>query len=214
MVAIERGTGEIYHNEAQRGHAAPISAVMNPSPKPAEPDEATVESIEVHFAVDLRAHLQLPNRLSRYWVFLWLDEMTSKVRQAEVPGPAQGSSAPSSGSVIAYRPVVGAPTAPPKEIVLRESGGRFDGEIGRELLVESARKYLSLLALDYRSRACAGRSFELPAGLPQGRNLSFQLLRSELFTGPGWLDSADTPRSVFVVAAMGEALSRVLVITA
>jgi hypothetical protein len=215
IVAIESTTGEVFHNEAQRGHAAPISAVMNPAPTPPGPDEATVESIEVHFAVDLRAHLQLPNRLSRYWVFLWLDEMTSKVHQAEVPGPAQSKVAPSAGSVIGCRPVVGAPTVPPKGIALRESGGRFDGQIGSELLVESlGRKCLSLFALDYRSRACTGRSFELPAEVPQGRNLSFHLLRSELFAGPGWLDSADTPRSVFVVAAMGGVLSRVLVLTA
>lgn len=216
IVAIDNETGEVYHNEGQRGHAAPISAVMNPAPKPPKPGEATVDSMEVHFAIDLRAHLRLPNWAARYSVFLWLDEMTSKVRQAELPGPSQDNARPSASSAaIVCKPAVGTPTVAPKEIMLRESGGRFDGEIGGELLMQSpARKFLSLLALDYRSRACNGRSFELPAGLPQGRNLSFRLLRSELFAGPGWLDAPDLPRRVFALAAVGGVLSRVLVLTA
>lgn len=215
IVAIDAGTGEVYHNEGQRGHSAPISAVMDHAPKPPKPGQATVDSIEVHFAIDLRAHLQLPNRASHYSVFLWLDDMTSKVRPVVLPGPAYDNAPASAGApTIACKPVV-TPAVAPKEISLRESSGRLDGEIGGELLTQSpARKYLSLLALDYRSRFFSARSFELPSGLPPGRNLSFQLLRSELFSGPGWLDAPDLPRNVFVLAALGGVLSRVLVITA
>jgi hypothetical protein len=214
IVAVDTRTGEIYHNGAERGHSAPISAVMHPAPQPPKLGQATVDSIELYFAVDLRAQLQLPSWSSQYSLFLWLDEMTSAARQIELPGPPPDN-IPSSAtaSTIAYSLMMGPPTTAPTEIALRESGGRLAGEIGSDLLSQSAR-YLSLVALDYRSRAFTGRSFELPAGYPQGSNVSFQLVCSELFAGPGWLDAPRGPRSVFVLAALGGALSRVLVLTA
>ncbi len=218
IIAIDLGTGEVYHNEGQRGHAAPISAVMNPDPEPPKPGAAVVDSIEIYFALDLRAHLRLPARSALYSVFLWLDELTSAVRQVQLPGPNEKVAQVSANSnAIAFSPVIGKPTAEPEEIVLRESGGIFKGEIGSAVLskIPSGRPtHLNLLALDYRSRTFNSVTVGLPLANGATSGLSFQFPRSTLFVGPGWLDASQGVRKVFVLAALGAVLSPVRVLTA
>lgn len=212
IVAVDLSTGEIFHNRGERGHAAPISAVMHPDPSPPKPGAARIDSIEIYFAIDLRAHLNLPSRSAFYSVFLWLDEMTSVVQTVQVPGSVEnnaGNAGPS--NAVRFVPVTGKPAGPPNGIILQESAGLFRGEIGAVALSKpapSGRKYLALFALDYRSREFASLSAEVNPGSP---GVAFQFSRPNLFNGPGWLDAPSGSRKVFVVAACGEVLSPVLI---
>jgi hypothetical protein len=219
IVAIDACTGRVYHRRAERNDAVPLPLVMKPQPPPPDPEEAAIESIDAYFAVDLRAHLALPAEGAAYTVFLWLDEMTSGALRILVPG-SQAETPPQ--PVVAlpgfhFRRILGAPQAQGAEIVLQRAAGesRVYGAAGPALLgplPEGTTDYLSVLGLDFRSRLLRGHRYPVPETARAARDLAFDFDLNFLFGGPGWLDSPDAPRRGFVVACLGESLSRVLVV--
>jgi len=219
VVAIGSGSGRVYHHRAERNDAVPLPLVMTPQPPPADPEEAEVESIDAYFGVDLRAHLSLPAEAAAYTVFVWLDEMTSGALRVAVPGgqaetPPQPVVAPPG---FHFRRILGAPQAQGAEIVLQRAAGetRVYGAAGPALLgplPEGTTDYLTVLGLDFRSRLLWGHSYPVPEAARAARDVAFDFDLNYLSGGPGWLDSTEPPRRGFVVACLGEALSRVLVV--
>jgi hypothetical protein len=190
IVAIELDTGRVYHAPAERPGAVPLALVMDPDRRPRR-GEAAVEDIETHFNADLCAHLSLPPNQATYAVFLWLDELTSPVRLAQLPGP-QGQVAPPPKAADARIVLtLAAPTTQPGRI-------RIQGAAGPAVL--------TVLALDYRSRALKWRSVPLPKRALQSGESALDLALNGLLAAPG------SPQRTFVVANAGQALSNVLVV--
>lgn len=185
IVAVEWNTGHVYHAPAERPGAAPLAAVMK-DPDQTPPGEAAVEGIQSHFNVDLRAHLGLPEVAANYAVFLWLDEMTSPVRLAQVP-PPQGRA-------------VAAPRRTPASIMVSSAGAR-PGWL--KIQAGAGLPALSLLAMGYRSRELQWRRVRVPSVAGPG---GFQLDISDLL-GPAGAES-----KVLVVACGGGTVSNVLVV--
>lgn len=192
IVAVELDSGRVYHAPAERADAVPLAAVMNPDGRPRR-GEAAVEEIETHFNADLRAHLGLPPNQANYVVFLWLDELTSPVRLAQLPGP-QGQVGPAARAAEARITVaIGRPKAQPGLIRIQTTGA-------------AGQSRLTVLALDYRSRVLKWRS--VPPSQPAlGRgegDFDFDL--------EGLLAGLGGPQRTFVVASAGQTLSNVLVV--
>jgi len=191
IVAIELGSGRLYHAVAERAGAVPLAAAMRADPRP-QRGEATVEDLETHFNVDLRAHLGLPANAANYAVFVWLDEMTSPLRLARLPGP-QGQVAPEPRSAeIRITLVQAPPRTKPAAIRVRATG---------------ALDPILVLALDYRSRALKWRRVPEPKQAPAGGEGGFDLDLSDLLAAGGGR------QKTFVVASAGLALSNVLVLS-
>ena len=146
IVAIDWQSGQVYHAAAERPGAVPLSMVMK-DPEPPAPGEASIEAIETHFNLDLRGHLGLPAQPANYAVFLWLDQMTSPVRVAQLPGPDKRVQPlpKKAGTRVA---VSGAAPGKPSNRVRIQAPGAPAGVI--------------VLTLGYRSRELKWRRVTLP----------------------------------------------------
>jgi hypothetical protein len=221
IVAIETRTGRVYHHRAERDDNVPLAFVMEPEPPPPAPEEAAIEAMEGHFTVDLRTQLMLPPEAGTYTVFLWLDEMTSGALAVPMPGaPAAPAAAPPTLPLAGLRFLRSAhtPQAPAGGIVLhRPAGdGQVFGAADPALLSppppEGVEEHLTVLGLDFRSRALYWRSFAVPEAVRTNRDLAFEFYPALLAQGPGWMDAPDPPRRAFLVACFRQAVSRVLVL--
>jgi hypothetical protein len=191
VVAIELESGRVYHAVAERAGAVPLAAAMR-ADTPPQRGEATLEDIETHFNADLRAHLGLPMNPANYAVFLWLDEMTSPLRLARLPGP-QGQVAPETRAAGARITLVQpAPRTKPAAIRVQAAGA-----------VDS----ILVLALDYRSRALKWQRVPEPKQAPAGGKGGIELDLSDLLAAGG------RRQKTFIVASAGQALSNVLVLS-
>lgn len=201
VIAIDVDTGKSYHAAAESVDAVPLRDVMNPYPGPPPKGVARVQDAEDWFNVDLRAQLGLPSRAGVYNVFLWLDDLTSRVVGASVPGKASSSleAHTSPESVVVH-------WAPPSEKVSGHgisltfgADRRLYGVASRGALTGA--RFLTLFALNYRSRELAARSVVLPRDFAGGFDLDPKSLSGELAAGEG---------KVFLLAEIGGVLSNVL----
>ena len=85
IVAVDLRTGEMFENSAEPRNAVPLSKILNPDPQ-AGSSATGNEQVESYFNVDLRVQLGMPAHAARYAVFAWLDDLTSPVRIAQMPG--------------------------------------------------------------------------------------------------------------------------------
>jgi len=203
IVAVDAGSGVVYHNHAERADAVPLAAVMNPAPQRPAGGVAAIQEMETYFNVDLREQLGLPAHQARYAVFLWLDELTSPVQLVDWPDASSG--------VTNFRKTEGTRKAAGSGIVLRLASARqgSPGEIRvygavSPALLSTPALSLTILALDYRSRNLKWRSVPLP--------------RETLATGQGAFDFGvlglfgEPLGKMFVIASLRQGLSNVLVI--
>lgn len=200
IVAIDLRTGDIYVNNAEPRDLPPLSNVMKPGAQP--PPGA--EPADSYFNVDLRAQLRLPPHSARYAVFLWLDEMVSPVRVAQLPGPVLDSNPaiettdPERAGILFGR-AAESPTAA-KGIALRSSGQRIYVDVASD----ARQGKLNVLALDFRSRVTRWLSFALPR-----RQGTFSFDPSML---GGRTPDASGPEKAFFVVSIGKSLSEVLTV--
>lgn len=223
IVAIDTGSGVVYHNHAERAGAAPLAAVMNPAPQAPARGEAAIEEMKTYFNVDLRAQLGLPVHRGRYAVFLWLDEITSSVQLLDLPGlPAEAAArqAPDASTpAIDFRKTEWTPKAAGSGIVLRLASARqrpqgqlrVYGAVSPALLSASPLS-LTVLALDYRSRSLKWRCVPLSRQARATREGAFDFDLAGILGESPWRDAATAPQKMFVTASLGRALSNVLVI--
>lgn len=224
IVAIDTRNGRVYEGQPERDDAVPLAVVMNAQPAPPRPGVARIEAMETYFAVDLRRQLKLPATAASYVVFLWLDEMTSAVRIVQLPGPegALPPVLPSAGVTdedFRFRRTEGTPPAAGVEIVLQQRAVapgviRIYGAAAPALLAAApqppATEYLTVMALDYRSRALDWWSYQVPEQARLEGDLAFDFDLLTLLGGPGWLAATQPPRKAFVLTSARGALSRVL----
>ena len=161
-----------------------------------------MQDAEAWFNLDLRSHLGLPARSGIYNVFLWLDELTSRPARAIVPGTAASSpERPALAESGAVR--WGAPrsSAVPGRGISIAFGAdrRLHGAASSEVLTGA--RFLTVIALDFRTRTFTPCSFALPEGAGGGFDLDLKWLPG----GP-----AASPGKVFLVAVIGATLSNVL----
>jgi len=223
MVAIDAEGGGVYHSHAERGDAVPLAAVMNPAPRPPASGVAAIQEVETYFNVDLRAQLGLPAHRGRYAVFLWLDEITSPVRMADLPSvPPEATARPApdaSSGAIDFRKTEWTPKAAGTGIVLRLASPRqrrpgqlrVYGAVSPALLSGSPLT-LTVLALDYRSRSLKWRCVPVPRQARATREGAFDFDLAGILGESPWRDAAEAPQKMFVTASLGRALSNVLVI--
>jgi hypothetical protein len=163
IVAIGVATGRVYHATAERAGAPPLAGVMHAVPAPPPKGFARAQSMEVWFNADLRGQLGLPPERGEYFVFLWLDEITSQPVRVTLPGTnsANTATSPSFDNPIGIRWTTAAGRAPSDGISLSSiADGRVRGEASHAI-VKGAR-FLNLFVLDYRSRAFVPRTMAAP----------------------------------------------------
>jgi hypothetical protein len=201
VIAIDVDTGKSYHAAAESVDAVPLRDAMNPSPEPPPKGVARVQDAEDWFNVDLRAQLGLPSRAGVYDVFLWLDELTSSVVRANLPGrgPSSLEAHASPESVdVHWAPL--SEKVPGRAISLSVGADRRLYGAASPVALTGAR-FLTLLALNYRSRELAARSVVLPRDFAGGFDLDPKSLSGALAAGEG---------KVFLLAEIGGVLSNVL----
>jgi len=195
IVAVASDRGAVYARNAEVGATAPLPLVMNYNPQPRPRGVAPVESAEAWFAVDLRAHLNLPPEAGNYTMFLWLDEMASQPRTQAIPGKTAGGNAGPAWPNVLTRDAGPPPAGSPP--ILMNLGDTVAGR---------ASGTFSLLGLDFRSRSVKW----LSAPGPQ----RFHFDPHALFSKPGWLDAPDPPRRAFLVLCCGGQLSSIVAVGA
>src|ERR1700680_2318631 len=161
VIAIDVDTGESYHAVAESVDAVPLRDAMNPFPGPPPKGVARVQDAEHWFNLDLRGQLGLPSRAGVYDVFLWLDELTSRVVRASVPGRASSPEAHALPESVAVHWAPPSGMVPGRDISLRFGADRRLYGAASPGAMTGAR-FLTLFALNYRSRELAARSIALP----------------------------------------------------
>jgi hypothetical protein len=218
-------TGRVFYNSAEPGHVVPLPDVMRPDPGP-EPwgRGATLLATQANFNLDLRAHLSLPPNQAAYTIFVWLDDVTSTVQTASLPGGPDPLPPGVKGSTasVHFRHSKASPPAAGSGLSLRwqgaepaqnQLGPQIFGSIGPALIPAKGvalaeRPRLTVLALGYRSRRFAWQSVDLPDEVLSTQNCSYDLPLRQLF------DPEKPREKIFVLACFGRTLSRVLTVDA
>ncbi len=205
IVAVDLRTGELYENSAEPRNTVPLSKVMNPNPQPNSSSSSTTgdDPVETYFNVDLRVQLGIPTHAARYAVFVWLDELMSPVRLAQLPGESLTGRPPKpvDGAAVGLHFGVTDQTPPVGEgIALRSDGSKVYGIVS----AAARQSMFRVVALDFRSRSLSSLAFALPK-----REGAFDFDLSVL----GGADpSATGPQKTFVLVGWGTTWSPVLVV--
>jgi hypothetical protein len=163
IVAINSATGRVYHATAEESGPPPLASAMDADPAPPRKGIARTQQMEVWFNADLRSHLGLPPESAAYFVFLWLDDITSQPARAMMPGTNSGNTArsPRFEEPAGVQWTTARNTARGAAIALSSvAGGRIRGEVSPAILKSAG--FLNLFVLDYRTRAFAARTIAAP----------------------------------------------------
>jgi hypothetical protein len=199
IVAIDLRTGAVYQATAEGHDIVPLAKAMRPDIVQAGRDQ-----VERYFNVDLGVQLDLPRYGAKYAVFVWLDDLVSPVRIAQMPGDPNRESQPKPVDAAAAGMHVGRMAAtlnPGDGIALRGAGSRVFAAVGASV----DRSRLGVLLLDFRTRGIVSLTFSLPK-----REDAFDFDVGLL----GGIDpaAASGTQKTFVVVAGGSVISPVLVV--
>jgi hypothetical protein len=194
IVAIDQASGQVFS-------AFPTAPDTNPVRMP-EGDEPSPEMaarlparVSGHFNVNLRALLKLPDSEGDYMVFLWLDELLAPPQTFHLAGPERsGPGLPAAGGIglRAEPDAVGG-----QALTLTRVGDRIT--VARP---PGGRGHMTVMTHAHRSHVFAWRGAALAPADHNGG--SFKL--DQLLPAPA------RSEKIFVVVALGETLSDVLVV--
>ncbi|MGC9969419.1 MAG: hypothetical protein ABSE56_02395 [Bryobacteraceae bacterium] len=202
IVAVDLRTGAMFENHAEPRNAIPLSKALNPDPQPSSSATGN-DQIENYFNVDLRVQLGIPTHGAKYAVFVWLDDMVSPVRIAQMPGEPLTGSAPKPVDASAIGVHFGDSAQTPhagEGIALRSDGSRVYGYVARG----ARQSMFRVLALDFRTRSLSSLTFALPK-----KDSAFDLDLSVL---AGYDPNATGAQKTFVLVGWGATWSPVLVV--
>lgn len=220
VVAIHSGTGQVYHRECLEDDGVPIRIRgqeddFHPG---ADAKSDTFES--AFFNIDLCDHLALPSDPGTYYVFLWIDDLVSSIKSAEIP---QNQSRRESGlpstqqpsEIIEFGDFPVPPSPAENKITLMASTQPQDRAIYgtwfpdpaklADLRAKAAPYHLTLLAFNHRDRRFGWISVDVTQ-LPPGTNPNRFRVDPLKIVG-----ASDMQQKVFVLAASGDIMSKVLV---
>jgi hypothetical protein len=202
IVAIDLRTGAMFENHAEPRNAVPLSKILNPDPRPSSSATGN-DQVESYFNADLRVQLGIPMHAAKYAVFAWLDDITSPVQIAQMPGEPLTGGAPKPVDAAAIGVRFGTSAQTPRAgegIALRGEGSRVYG-----FVASGARQsMLRMLALDFRTRSLSSLTFAMPK-----KQSAFDLDLSVL---GGYDPDVTGTQKTFVLVGWGATWSPVLVV--
>lgn len=162
IVAVNLKTGAVFAAAAERPNSPPLPTRAQHQP---DATHGTLDSIEVWFNADLKAHLGLPSEAAEYGVFLWADGMTSTLQVAKVPGPAAAAkpaTVVADSKRIRFHRTILSPEAVDHRLRIRTSGtgqaiyGTLDVNA-----IRGSKVMLTVLVLNAATREVSAHSFRL-----------------------------------------------------
>lgn len=219
VVAIHSGTGQVYHRECMEDDGLPITVYGDESDFREGAAEESDQFESAFFNVDLCDHLSLPPDPGTYYVFLWIDDLVSPIKIAEIPEnrSRRESGLPSTrqpSEIIEFGSFPVAPSASGNEIALTASSQAGDRTIYGawspvpakvvDLKEKAAPYYLTLLAFNHRDRRFGWVSVDVTHLLPGTDPSRFRLDPLKI------VGASDMRQKIFVLAASGELMSKVL----
>jgi len=218
VVAVNAQSGEIYMQQCVEDERPPVRVVA--SDREAEAQGRGTEFQSGCFNVDLGAQAMLPREAATYRVFLWLDDLVSPIKVAQIPEnrKRRESGLPSSrrpSELVEFGAFPGAPAAAGSAMALAASTQPGDRTIcgvwspDRAKIAsrreESEPYYLMLLAFNHRDRSFGWVSVDATQ-LPQGTDPgSFRIDPLKIVGG------SEMQQKVFVLAVSEDGMSNVLV---
>jgi hypothetical protein len=214
IVAIAQASGQVFTGSPTPPDTNPIIMPEDDEPRP-DPTVAPLVSVSGTFDVDLREQLRLPETAGEYGVFLWLDDLVTPLQMAHLPGTDPGDMPvplpPRHVTLTAPPAAEGGPSPAHGVIGLAIGSGRVTVVLPEERIRALQRQralpvWMTVFVQAHRTHILAWQSVSLASALeisPHGA-LSFELF--QLIPRP------DEPEKLFLLAAVGGALSRIVVV--
>jgi len=212
VVAVHEESGLVYESDLKEPDHPPVRVLITDRAAKEIKPTGMIES--AYFNVDMPALLRLPEQAGRYKVFLWFDELVSRVVTVDIPAnPARGKGkpvAPGPARVVRFGPDSASPGVEPGKLELALAGKPED-KVVHGSWVTSAEKgespVLWLLVNSHRDRRF-GWVVLRAKDVPQGEaTVTFSFDTGDL------LKTSDVAQKVFVMGLAANAVSNVHVIT-
>jgi hypothetical protein len=212
VVAVNEESGLVYEADLKEPDHPPVRILITDKVAKEIKPSGMIES--AHFNVDLAALLRLPEQEGRYKVFLWLDELVSRVVAINIPAnPARGKGKPVASvpiRVVHFGPDPASPGVEPGKLELALGGKPEETAVHGSWIVKAEKgenPVFWLLANSHRDRRFAWVALRAKDVPQDEATTTFSFNTGDL------LKTSDVAQKVFIIGLAANAVSNVHVIT-